>query len=88
MEINRDNWRDYADCREVDPEIFFPEAGGWDRSKAIRICQGCDARIFCLLDALGQRESIAGIWGGSGELERRKMRRDGRHTWPKLEDAA
>jgi Transcription factor WhiB len=88
MEINRDNWRDYAACLGADPEAWFPESGGFDRDKAVKICLRCDARIFCLLDALGQKESIPGIWGATGELDRRKMRMAGRHTWPKLDQDA
>jgi WhiB family redox-sensing transcriptional regulator len=62
-----------ARCVEVDPEIFFPERGG--SSKAARaVCSECSVRQECLLYALTNREQF-GIWGGTSERERRRLRR-------------
>jgi WhiB family redox-sensing transcriptional regulator len=62
-----------ARCVEVDPEIFFPERGG--SSKAARaVCSECSVRQECLLYALANREQF-GIWGGTSERERRRLRR-------------
>ena len=66
-------WQAKARCLEVDPEIFFPERGG--SSKAARaVCINCEVRIECLKYALANREQF-GIWGGTSERERRKLRR-------------
>lgn len=66
-------WQMKAACLEADPEIFFPERGG--SSKAARtVCIRCDVRMECLRYALRNREQF-GIWGGTSERERRKLRR-------------
>lgn len=67
------SWQAKARCLEVDPEIFFPERGG--SSKAARaVCTQCEVRVECLRYALRNREQF-GIWGGTSERERRKLRR-------------
>lgn len=67
------SWQAKARCLEVDPEIFFPERGG--SSKAARsVCGQCEVRVECLRYALRNREQF-GIWGGTSERERRKLRR-------------
>lgn len=66
-------WQAEARCLQVDPEIFFPERGG--SSKAARsVCVECGVRVECLKYALRNREQF-GIWGGTSERERRKLRR-------------
>jgi len=66
-------WQVEARCLEVDPEIFFPERGG--SSKAARnVCGDCKVRMECLKYALRNREQF-GIWGGTSERERRKLRK-------------
>jgi WhiB family redox-sensing transcriptional regulator len=66
-------WQAKSRCLEVDPEIFFPERGG--SSKAARaVCLQCEVRIECLRYALANREQF-GIWGGTSERERRKLRK-------------
>ena len=67
-------WQASARCSEVDPEIFFPERGG--SSKAARaVCNKCDVRMQCLEYALNNKEQF-GIWGGTSERERRKLRKE------------
>jgi WhiB family transcriptional regulator, redox-sensing transcriptional regulator len=67
-------WQGQARCVEVDPEIFFPERGG--SSKAARaVCAQCTVRDKCLDYALNNKEQF-GIWGGTSERERRKLRRE------------
>lgn len=66
-------WQGEARCLEVDPEIFFPERGG--SSKAARsVCNECSVRVECLKYALANREQF-GIWGGTSERERRRLRK-------------
>jgi WhiB family redox-sensing transcriptional regulator len=68
------DWQVHARCNEVDPEIFFPERGG--SSKAARaVCNKCTVRSQCLEYALNNKEQF-GIWGGTSERERRRLRRE------------
>jgi WhiB family redox-sensing transcriptional regulator len=68
------DWQSHASCTEVDPEIFFPERGG--SSKAARaVCSGCQVRMQCLEYALNNKEQF-GIWGGTSERERRRLRKE------------
>ena len=67
-------WQTDAACTEVDPEIFFPERGG--SSKAARsVCSQCSVRMQCLEYALNNKEQF-GIWGGTSERERRRLRKE------------
>jgi len=67
-------WQTSARCTAVDPEIFFPERGG--SSKAARaVCSKCDVREQCLDYALNNKEQF-GIWGGTSERERRRLRKE------------
>ncbi len=68
------DWQAKARCTEVDPEIFFPERGG--SSKAARqVCSNCQVRAQCLEYALNNKEQF-GIWGGTSERERRRLRKE------------
>ncbi len=67
-------WRDQATCREVDPELFFPEAGGGGRA-AKRVCAVCPVRTECLADALDRRDTAYGVLGGMTPSERRELLR-------------
>jgi len=67
------SWQVDARCVEVDPEIFFPERGGSSRA-ARAVCNGCPVKMDCLSYALNNREQF-GIWGGTSERERRKLRK-------------
>jgi WhiB family redox-sensing transcriptional regulator len=67
-------WMREGRCGETDPEIFFPEKGGSVR-EAKKICARCPVRAECLDYALGHDEQY-GVWGGTSEQERRRMRRD------------
>lgn len=67
------SWQVRARCVEVDPEIFFPERGGSSRA-ARAVCNECAVRAECLRYALANREQF-GIWGGTSERERRRLRR-------------
>ena len=72
------NWRRHAACRDTAPELFFPVGTTGnalvqiDNAKAV--CHGCDAQAECLEFALATNQD-SGIWGGTSEEERRKLRR-------------
>lgn len=63
-------------CAQVDPELFFPENAieALHNIKLVRpICTACAFRNPCLAYALKHKE--IGIWGGTTEREREKLKR-------------
>jgi len=73
IEANKDTWRFYAECRGVDPNIFFPTTTT-GIVKAKEYCRVCPVRSLCLEEALEKGEKF-GIWGGASERERRRIQR-------------
>lgn len=67
------DWRASAVCAQTDMELFFPEKGG-QAAPAKQLCAVCPVRVECLAVALEQRE--LGVWGGTTESERARMRRE------------
>lgn len=67
------DWRDQANCRGIDTNLFFPEVGEVS-ADAKTACRGCVVREQCLDFALVNKERF-GIWGGTSERQRKKMRR-------------
>ena len=70
-------WMQTGACREEDPDLFFPERGG-DFAAPKEVCARCDVKDECLAYAMDNHIQF-GIWGGTSEHERRKLR----GTWPK-----
>lgn len=66
-------WVIHAACAGVNPDLFFPERGDSTR-EAKAICRRCDVRKDCLDYAMRNGERF-GIWGGTSERERRRLRR-------------
>jgi WhiB family redox-sensing transcriptional regulator len=79
-------------CSETDPELFFPpdefntlgllhtNNSGMSIIKnreAIKICNSCPYIEDCLSYALARPE-ISGIWGGTSQEQRKKMRSEAR----------
>ena len=64
---------DLGSCRGMDPDIFFPDRGESLRP-AKAVCEDCIVRDECLEFALDNRERF-GVWGGTSERERRRLRR-------------
>jgi len=60
-------------CPQTDPEAFFPEKGGTTRP-AKTVCRRCEIRPECLAWAVATGQPH-GVWGGMGERERRRLRR-------------
>jgi WhiB family redox-sensing transcriptional regulator len=73
-----DVWRDHAQCRDTDPELFFPVGTTGQalvsQDHAKRVCRECTVRQECLDYALDTNQD-SGIWGGLSEEERRVIRR-------------
>jgi WhiB family transcriptional regulator, redox-sensing transcriptional regulator len=67
-------WREFGACAKVDPDLFYVERGETSRT-ARAVCKTCDPGIKaeCLAYALANNEKF-GIWGGTSERERRKLR--------------
>lgn len=72
------DWRNSAACRDTDPDLFFPVGStgpAIDQIDAAKgVCFGCAAMDECLEFALMTNQD-AGVWGGTSEEERRKIRR-------------
>ena len=70
-------WHDHAACRDADPELFFPVGSAGPAllqlERAKQVCAGCEVRTRCLEWALASGQE-AGVWGGTGEDERRALR--------------
>jgi WhiB family transcriptional regulator, redox-sensing transcriptional regulator len=66
-------WREQAACKGVDPNLFFPGSGGVT-DEAKRVCATCPVAGECLDYSLRTCQKL-GIWGGTSESERRKLRR-------------
>lgn len=63
-------------CAQIDSELFFPETSGdaiQARPVIKKICGSCNFETECLEYALKTNEY--GIWGGTLEIERKRMRR-------------
>jgi WhiB family redox-sensing transcriptional regulator len=69
-------WDDPALCRQVDPDLFFPDQEKATTQQAVAICVRCPVRDECLARALDQGERF-GVWGGSSEAQRRDLKRIG-----------
>jgi WhiB family redox-sensing transcriptional regulator len=59
--------------------LFFPERGA-STTEAKAVCAGCPVTEDCLWFALGATDDRVpvqkfGIWGGTSERERRRLRR-------------
>ena len=72
------DWRLQAACRNTEPELFFPIGTTGPAliqiEAAKSVCQACEAQEACLEFALATNQE-SGIWGGTSEEERRKLRK-------------
>ena len=72
------DWRNVASCRDTDPDLFFPigtTGPALEQIEAARaVCMECPAQEPCLEFALATNQE-SGVWGGTSEEERRKLRR-------------
>lgn len=73
------SWRNEALCRDTDPELFFPVGNTGDAidqiERARTVCNDCGVRSQCLEFALATNQDC-GVWGGTSEDERRRIRRE------------
>ena len=75
---NVTDWRRDAACRDTDPDLFFPIGSTGPAVEQIEaakaVCRICQVQAECLEFALATNQE-AGVWGGSSEEERRKLRK-------------
>jgi WhiB family redox-sensing transcriptional regulator len=69
---------DLGSCRGMDPDVFFPDRGE-SLAPAKAVCGECIVRDECLEYALDHGERF-GVWGGTSERERRRLRRARRES--------
>jgi WhiB family redox-sensing transcriptional regulator len=72
------DWRHDAECREEEPELFFPAGNTGPYllqiAQAKAVCQRCPVLQACGQWALDTHQD-AGVWGAMSEDDRRAMRR-------------
>jgi WhiB family redox-sensing transcriptional regulator len=77
-ENDNDDWRDFAACRDTNPDLFFPVGTTGPAIEQIEqakaVCHECPVQTACLEFALLTNQD-SGVWGGTSEEERRKLRR-------------
>ena len=78
LTLESDEWRRTAACRDTDPDLFFPVGTTGPAIEQIEtakaVCRQCDSQAACLEYAIATNQD-SGIWGGTSEEERRKLRK-------------
>ncbi|MCQ9134268.1 MULTISPECIES: WhiB family transcriptional regulator [Streptomyces] len=73
-----DDWREHAECRTEDPDLFFPIGTSGpallQTEQAKAVCRRCPVREPCLEWAM-ETDQTLGVWGGTSETERRALKR-------------
>jgi WhiB family redox-sensing transcriptional regulator len=78
-------WLEHAACGRADPALFYPPADERaperDRRErdALAVCAGCPVRAACAAHAQTTGEEH-GIWGGTTEAQRARMRSQARYA--------
>jgi WhiB family transcriptional regulator, redox-sensing transcriptional regulator len=84
---NRAEWWSDAACLPADPELFFPVSSLGPAlrqvAQAKAICARCPIQQACLGYAL-DAGPVQGIWGGTTEAERRRLRHRERRARARL----
>jgi WhiB family transcriptional regulator, redox-sensing transcriptional regulator len=78
LAAENDTWRCSAACRDTSPDLFFPVGTTGPALEQIAsaraVCEICPVQEPCLEFALSTNQD-SGIWGGTSEEDRRKIRR-------------
>ena len=68
-------WMFDTPCGTVPPDLFFPSTGETSSAQTAKhICSTCPVQLDCLTYALADPH-LFGIWGGTTESDRDKLRR-------------
>ncbi|MEV7166466.1 WhiB family transcriptional regulator [Streptomyces microflavus] len=72
------NWRAHSACRDEDPDLFFPIGTSGpalaQAEEAKAVCRRCPVMERCLQWALESGQDH-GVWGGTDEEDRRRIKR-------------
>lgn len=72
------SWRKGAACQAASADLFFPVGSTGPAEDLIEaaksVCQSCPVRVACLRFALETNQEF-GVWGGTSEDERKRLRR-------------
>jgi len=75
---DRGEWRLESACQDTDPDLFFPVGTTGPAIEQIEaakaVCGICPVQSQCLEFALATNQD-SGVWGGTSEDERRRLRR-------------
>ena len=78
FDIEQDDWREHAACRDTNPDLFFPVGTTGPAieqiAQAKAVCATCEVQSPCLEYAMVTNQD-SGVWGGTSEEERRKLRK-------------
>ena len=68
-------WIEFANCKGVDPNLFFGHKGAsLKTAKAFKYCEACAVREVCLSEAMNDPH-LRGVWGGTTYESRKRRRR-------------
>lgn len=74
------SWRDDAACLGLDPDLFFPTDTSPERADLARaVCADCTVTEECLDYAIATNQRW-GIWGGTSDRDRRRIRQQRRQV--------
>ena len=73
--LARPGWQSRAACRSTGPAPFFPTDENVGVEAARALCRTCDVLDDCFRFALA-RSDLSGIWAGTSERQRQRMRRE------------
>src|SRR5258708_12783090 len=83
-------WASRGAGRDSDPDLFFPIAptgpGLQQIAQAKAVCARCPVRRECLQYALATHQ-VHGVWGGTSEEERQRLRSRGPDARPAFHHA-
>lgn len=70
---NEANWREFGECLQYFPEMFFPDKGESIKDAKVA-CGKCAVTAFCLQYALDTNQQ-SGVFGGLSPRERKKLQK-------------
>ncbi len=69
-----ERWQRQAECRGIDTNLFFPPPSEEVSPEVKAMCRSCPVREPCLDYAL-RDWTLVGIWAGTSNKERQRLRR-------------
>ena len=75
-------WQADAACKGKRLDLFFPTHGDSPPAGIVELCSRCPVRVECLEFALSLGPETAGVWAGTSQRERDRIRarREGRRS--------